>query len=185
MLIYTGIGSQKTPPDICILMTDLAKQLSRHWFLRSGYADGADRAFGKGAHLVNGPQVHYLPWKGFNSAPKCNPIFVALDQLPSELVAQATDMAARLHPNWNACSQGARKMHTRNMFQVLGNDLNTPADMVVCWTPRGSGSGGTGQAMRLAKQLDIPIFDLAITGMLDSLLIFVEEKEDIERSCYV
>jgi len=180
MLIYTGIGSQKTPPDMCMLMTDIAKQLAKRWFLRSGYADGADKAFGKGAYQVNAPQVHYLPWAGFNHAPKDNHIFKPLDKLPSHLVLQATEMAAQLHPNWAACGQGARKMHTRNMFQVLGDDLNTPTDMVVCWTPKGSGSGGTGQAMRLAKKLDIPVFDLAIAGTLEAMLIFVSEKENTE-----
>lgn len=181
MLIYTGIGSRKTPSDVCMLMSDIAKQLAKRWFLRSGYADGADKAFGKGAYQVNAQQVHYLPWAGFNNAPRNNNIFVSLDQLPRSVVIQAAEMAAQLHHNWAACSQGARKMHTRNMFQVLGDDLNTPTDMVVCWTPKGSGSGGTGQAMRLAKKLDIPVFDLAITGALDAMLIFASEKENMLR----
>ncbi len=45
-------------------------------------------------------------------------------------------------------------------FQVLGSDLETPVSFVVCWTIGGKISGGTGQALRIAKDLGIPIFNL-------------------------
>ena len=41
MKYYTGIGSRKTPDDICKLMTKVAAKLScDNWTLRSGGADG-------------------------------------------------------------------------------------------------------------------------------------------------
>ena len=68
-------------------------------------------------------------------------------------------MAAEFHPNWSACKQGARRLHARNCHQILGLDLKTPVDFVVCYTPNANRSGGTGQALRIAERLNIPIFD--------------------------
>ena len=42
-MIYTGIGSRKTPPGILAQMSELAAFLARSgWVLRSGGAPGAD-----------------------------------------------------------------------------------------------------------------------------------------------
>lgn len=54
---------------------------------------------------------------------------------------------------------GAKKLQARNSHQVLGLDLNTPSDFIICWTKGGKGIGGTGQALRIAKAYNIPIFD--------------------------
>jgi hypothetical protein len=70
------------------------------------------------------------------------------------------DMAKQFHPAWNRCSPGARKLHARNCFQVMGRDLNSPVDFIICWTRGGLGGGGTGQALRIAKHYNIPVFDL-------------------------
>ncbi len=54
----------------------------------------------------------------------------------------------------------------RNCYQVLGEDLSTPVDFVVCWTPDGAESetsrktGGTGQAIRIAADLGIRVYNL-------------------------
>ena len=57
-------------------------------------------------------------------------------------------------------SHAAQRLHARNCFQILGAKLDTPVSDVVCWTPNGSGSGGTGQAIRLAEMMNIPVWDL-------------------------
>ena len=55
---------------------------------------------------------------------------------------------------------GVKKLHTRNVAQVLGDDCSSPADAVICWTPDGSDSGGTGQAIRIAWAYNIRVFNL-------------------------
>jgi hypothetical protein len=50
---YTGIGARRTPSDVLDLMHSLAMRLSGGWVLRSGGADGADRAFEEGAAIVD------------------------------------------------------------------------------------------------------------------------------------
>lgn len=41
----------------------------------------------------------------------------------------------------------------------MGWDLSTLSDFVICYTKGGKGSGGTGQALRIAKVYNVPIFD--------------------------
>jgi len=75
-------------------------------------------------------------------------------------------MAEKFHPYWHNLSQGARKLQARNNYQVLGWDLNTPSEFIICWTKKGKGQGGAGQAIRIAKAYNIPVFD---AGRFDSI----------------
>lgn len=170
-LIYAGIGSRETPSNIIDMMYYIADYLSPNWTLRSGYADGADMAFASEVMLRKGNFEMYIPWSGFNGAPRNDPRFIVPDFTP-ELMA----LAEKFHPAWNKCSYGAKKLHARNGCQILGRDLKTPVNMVVCWTPGGKGGGGTGQAIRIAKSLDIPIFDLAIENKINELKRFIDGK---------
>ena len=70
------------------------------------------------------------------------------------------ELAKKYHPNWPACGKLARQFHARNMHQVLGPDLKSPSDFVICWTKDGKASGGTGQAIRVAEDFNIPVFNL-------------------------
>src|SRR3546814_13024461 len=49
---------------------------------------------------------------------------------------------------------------TRNMGQVLGPELDKPARFVMPWTVDGGATGGTGQAIRIANSLNIPVLNL-------------------------
>jgi hypothetical protein len=81
-----------------------------------------------------------------------------------------------MHPAWPRLSQGAQRLHARNCHQVLGLDLRTPSAFVVCWTPNGSGSGGTGTAIKLACSRNIPVFDLGKpSNDLEALHNFVKQ----------
>lgn len=63
---YAGIGSRETPPYVQKLMTEIAAVLEqRNFVLRSGGANGADKAFENG--VVNKQEAEiYVPWPGFN-----------------------------------------------------------------------------------------------------------------------
>jgi hypothetical protein len=148
--IYAGIGSRKTPVNVLEIMTQLANKLEDDgWILRSGGADGADTAFERGVKYGN--KEIYLPWAHFNG--NRSPLY-GVDQ-------PALEMAALFHPAWARCGAAARKFHARNCYQVLGRDLETPADMIVCWTPGAAITGGTGQALRIADARGIAIRNLA------------------------
>lgn len=174
---YTGVGSRETPDDVLELMATLAKKLAwSGWHLRSGHADGADLAFEVGAHSAiteyekvkhivgvreaAEPDI-FLPWASFNGGSA----YTAL----VEPYADAYQMAAGFHPGWDFLSMAARKLHARNCHQVLGVELDDPSEFLVCWTPDASGSGGTGQSIRVARANKVPVYDLGSAEQLDAL----------------
>ena len=156
MRIYAGIGSRRTPPGVLINMRRLAASLSDlGWRLATGGADGADTAFMAGA----GPQqtTIYLPWPGYNGIEGGNA--VVLDYQARQA---AERYAARVHPAWDRCGHGARKLHARNAAILLGPALDAPVDAVVCWTPGAQPTGGTATGIRIAEGLGIPVLNLAL-----------------------
>lgn len=146
---YAGIGSRETPKDVQSKMTEIASRLSLlDYVLYSGGADGADAAFELGA-------VHkkiFLPWNGFNGRVEDGNEYVVP---PINL-----DFVNRFHPKPTSLSQGGISLMGRNTYQVLGPNLNSPVDFVLCWTKDGKASGGTGQAIRIATHYKIPVFNL-------------------------
>lgn len=165
---YAGIGSRETPAHILDVMAQIAGRMAALDFvLRSGGAGGADTAFEQGCDAVSGPKEIFIPWDGFSGRTRATPgniVFVS---------RQAEAITAKFHPNWAACSQGARKLHARNVAQVLGTDLSTPSKMVICWTRNASGAGGTGQAIRIARSYGVPVFDLGCAKTLARLNKFI------------
>jgi hypothetical protein len=164
---YAGIGSRETPSDILEIMFGAAQLLATNGYtLRSGYADGADKAFEEGCDSVKGPKEIYLPWTGFNrSSPDTDGHYV----MGRKLTALAEIEASKYHPKWDELSRGVRLLMARNAYQILGPDLHTPTQFVICWTPNGSGKGGTGQSIRMADALKIPVVDLGHPMGMDHL----------------
>ena len=154
---YTGIGSRKTPLTHLAEMRTIAEDLAKRGYtLRSGGADGADSAFEQGCDSVRGAKEIYLPWRSFNGNRS------KLFNIPRETFL----IAAELHPAWASLSGGVRRLHARNMLQVLGQDLQTPSEFVVCWTPNGACIGGTATAIKLAQQHDIRVINMALEDFL-------------------
>lgn len=166
---YAGIGSRETPPGIEPMIDEVCKIMDKFgYILRSGAAPGADSMFEK---YTTGEKEIYLPWKGFNE----NISEFYLDNIDIEFVQKAKSMAIKYHPRWNSLSLAAKKLMTRNSFQVLGLDLQTPVSFVVCWTQGGKIAGGTGQALRIAKDLGIPIFNLYNKDCLHKIKIQISK----------
>lgn len=175
-LAYAGIGSRDSPPEVMGMMRGIASTLAqRQWLLRSGHAEGADTAFEEGCMSVQGAKEIYVPWQGFCKARHGVNDVYAIHVLKNHM--DALSIAAEVHPNWKACGSSVQMLHTRNVYQVLGLDLNSKASMVICWTKDGESSGGTGQAIRLAERLDIPVFNLFKADALDKLQDHVYEVE--------
>ncbi|MDD4081799.1 MAG: hypothetical protein PHD05_00295 [Sphaerochaetaceae bacterium] len=161
MKYYTGIGSRKTPKQILDLMFVAAKKLSDlNFILRSGGAIGADSAFENGA-----------------DPNKCE-IYTAKDA-----TIETFQIAQKFHPAWERCSNFVQKLHARNVFQILGKDLKTPSNFVICWTPDGATTheqrsvktGGTGLAISIACAYKIPVFNLYRDDHLTLLTKFCQK----------
>lgn len=150
---YAGVGSRSCPEDVIEEIKKLAQLLAeKDWLLRSGGADGADLAFEIGCDNVNGKKEIFLPWKSFNKS-------ISTLYNPTQ---QAFDTAATIHPVWDKLSYGAKKLHARNVHQVLGINVDEPADLLICWTPNGKIQGGTATAINLAIKYNIRVINLAI-----------------------
>jgi hypothetical protein len=164
---YAGIGSRETPPGIEPSIEEAAGFLGKMGFvLRSGGAPGADAMFEK---YCKGDMEIYLPWSKFND----NESDLIIDKMDQNLVFRAREIAKKYHPGWNYLSPAAKKLMARNTFQVLGYDLETPSSFIVCWTTGGKISGGTGQALRIAKDLGIPIFNLFNKDALHKIKVYI------------
>lgn len=159
---YAGIGSRSTPDDICALMQRVGEVLARRGFLlRSGGAIGADRAFESGARRAGGAVEIFRPDRARTAGEIATPRLPAWDR--------ALAIAAEHHPAWASLAPYVRALHARNVPQVLGPDLESPSAFVLCWTPTfklddagaiSAVSGGTGQAVRVARTCGVPIFHL-------------------------
>lgn len=170
-MIITGIGSRETPEAILREMTAIGtwcrkesiQNKSSIW-VRSGHADGADWAFESGEDHKQKPTfqmgaqqycIAYLPWDGFNKDHRSHAHF-KVPEFTKDLAA----LARKYHPKFDSLSQGAQKLQMRNGCQILGENLHTPVDLVVCWTKDGKDSGGTGQAIRIALDWGIPVINM-------------------------
>ena len=165
-IYYAGIGSRKTPEDVCRKMFTAGRAMAKLGFiLRSGGAKGADTSFESGvlaaAELkdsdaddsnVSSNSEIYLPRQGFNG--HRSPLYGSCKA--------ARQIAKEYHPRWDILSCLGRDFHARNVYQILGRDLRTPSRFVLCWTPGGKVTGGTGQALRIAQDHDIPILNFAV-----------------------
>lgn len=158
---YTGVGSRKTPESIKNIMTRLAKKLAADgWILRSGGAEGADKAFEAGA----------------GSAKE---IFYAADATAAAMLE-----AARFHPAWDRCSPYAQRLHGRNALQVLGRNLDSPSTFLVCWTPDGCTThawrtietGGTGTAISIADYHEVEVLNLARPEHLERAIKYLAKE---------
>lgn len=153
---YAGIGSRQTPVDVMTEMTSIASRLQDRYILNSGAAEGADKAFETG--VTNGNKNIFLAWRGFN-----NNTSTLYNVTPA-----AIEIAKQFHSRWDQLSQGAQKLMSRNVYQVLGEDLTSPVSFVLCWSPDGCEShktrnrltGGTGQAISIADTHGIPVINM-------------------------
>ncbi len=186
---YAGIGSRALPAVSEKLHIKIAFCLALDGYrLRSGGADGADTAFEAGADLAKQyieqilllkVPAHtlkriYLPWPGFNHR-EDSPACVALD------LSAAQRLSRQHHPSWALLSQAERKLMSRNAHQVLGDDLRSPVNFVICETPDAATtaeqtsrkSGGTGQAIRIASAFNVAVFNTRKP----------EHRQRLERYC--
>lgn len=178
---YTGIGSRETPEQILKLMHKIATKLCGDGYkLRSGAAGGADSAFQAGLGMLtedwerNAAMEIFIPWEGFSGYTSDMP---GIHCIKGAMKAKAAKIAESLHPAWERCSQGAKALHTRNIFQLLGPDLKSPSKFVICYAQpagtEGHVKGGTATAVRLALTHSIPVFNLHLSEHKQRLEEFI------------
>lgn len=147
-IFYAGIGSRITPTDVCDKFTLMASRLeTMGYILRSGGADGSDKAFEQG---VIDPQKKII-------------------YRPCHATPEAVELASGYHPAWHRCNEYVRSLHGRNAMIVLGEDLALPAQFVICWTKSGGLQGGTAMGMSIAYDNKIPVFNIRDESQWEAL----------------
>ena len=153
MRYYLGAGSRATPTTILEDMGKLASELENlGWTLRSGAAGGADTAFAEG---VKEKAQIWLPWDNFISKPNPNHTSYVMHKGDEE----AFESITKYHPKPDSLSKCGRYLMARNYRQIVGID-EPNSEFVVCWTKNGGINGGTGQAMRIAIDKNIKIYNM-------------------------
>lgn len=205
MKYYTGVGSRETPEHILKFIEQVAYWLAgRGYTGRSGSAAGADSAFEQGFNRhesVNGVSDYvsfeaYLPWKGFSDIHE-DTVHIVTPELPN--YNEAVEIASTIHPTWNRLGRGAKALHARNVYQVLGLDLNTPSCplcglnevqqaqpascVLFCYaqpTKNKQGivtgvKGGTNTAVQLAMKHNIQIYNFYVPEDIDKVKSMMEK----------
>lgn len=177
MKAYTGVGSRSTPIEVMKVMTALASKLEANgWILRSGAADGADTGFENGVTNPLNKEI-FIAWNGFSGRKETEE---GVYCLKGAITQQAESIASEVHPAWDRLSRGAKGLHSRNCFQVLGQDLKSPSKFLVCWAEidkHGVPKGGTRTAWVLATQNNIPCYNLVIPEHLERISRYLEGSE--------
>jgi len=155
MPAYAGIGARKTPEDVLEMMRLIAIRLaSIGYTLNTGAAKGADQAFANGALGGFGTVQLFLPWTTYEqewiSSLSGDVQLHVLQPADTEAYQSVYDY----HPYAQNLSGGIIKLHARNFCIMRG------VDKVFCWTPNGAITGGTGQAIRIALDRGIPVYNL-------------------------
>lgn len=166
---YAGIGSRETPGPAYKKMSEIAKLLEAHNFiLRSGGARGADTAFEESVSDKKNMHI-YLPKPMFNGHSLYDEGCIYIDEDKDIEDYRNAFESLQFHPTGFNMKLHVRNMMIRNYFQINGRISEELSSFVICWTPdaaNGSSirtsysSGGTGQAIRLAVNNDIPVYNL-------------------------
>lgn len=193
-LFFTGVGSRKagTREDLIRIGTICRKMVAFGGVLRSGGATGADTIFETaheyflridkyGGCIPNHRRSEiYTPWAGYYSDCCDDSDVIDLESVDVGLVHTAYEIAKSIHPAWGSLSEGGRKLHARNVLQVLGKDLKTPSALLVCVAPtndprrRGVPVGGTRTAWKVAELHGIDCYNISIDSHYRSLLNFLD-----------
>lgn len=174
MKYYSGIGSRKTPVEIRSVLTEIAEKLAKKGYvLRSGGAAGADQSFEAGCLNAGGAMEIFLPWNKYEGKTADQSQYMYTRELDYNSYSIAKRLAETYHPTWDTLTNSVKQLHTRNVHIVLGVQCDTPSRFVVCYT-EDENYGGTSQALRIARQLEIPVFNLAKDNSVPDLVSFLK-----------
>ena len=177
MKSYAGIGSRNITNQEKEIIKKISSLLSKlHYLCYSGNADGSDIAFQENC---SGQCVVFLPWDGFNkdkfdydNKSLCKNYYVAGNS------DAGLESVEKFHPNPSVLSRGGRSLMCRNYYQIMGWYYIYPrVDFVICCADEdinGNVLGGTGQATRIAKSLNIPIFNIRNKNWKDNFKTFLK-----------
>lgn len=156
-MILTLVGSRVAPVRHLSIAKDLGRELGkRGHFARSGGAIGMDSAWLEDYDpsltvVYRNDYKLYHPHKT-----------VSLLDLPPDIEHECISIARSVVPWLDDLSYYGRTLHARNVLQLLGDDLQSPSDLVIYYAKEHNGNiyGGTRTAVLLANRYKIPTSNL-------------------------
>lgn len=156
---YAGIGARDTPPAVIKKMERIGFLMGKAGVtLRSGGAIGADTAFEDGAKAAGSARQIFFPKRVLNGR-TANGDDLILKITPAHL-ALAEKHYRHSRQTFAQAPEWTQSLMARNGSQVLGENLDSPSGLVLCYTSNGGIKGGTGQALRIAEDENIPVINL-------------------------
>jgi hypothetical protein len=161
---YAGIGTRDLTIGEHLVIGKVAKLLANmNVLLYSGNAPGSDQAFQKAS---NGKNIVFIPWDGFEQISfdykKESIGYYVMGNSP-----EGQKSIDQFHPAPMSLSRGARSLMARNYHQIVGTGSYPTVSFVVCCADPKSNNevaGGTGQAVRIANSMKIPVFNIRADG---------------------
>lgn len=162
----TFVGSRKVTRQGLSLGLQAKEILVKNGcILRSGNALGFDQIVSM--YVSKSQREIYLPYPKFGPCSSDLTDAVILDSFWSTY-PKAKEMVWKFHPLRRKLPSSILSYLIRDVYQVLGKDLQNPSSLVVCWTPDGASNsqectkttGGTGMAIRIADAYGIPVMNL-------------------------
>lgn len=179
---YAGIGSRETPRDVLKTSISFANILAELGYgLSSGGCPlGMDAACLEGAYkhrtFDKSQNRIYLSWNGMANW-RHDPSVGLYDAQRFSNYEEAQAIGLRMRGSWNGLGRGGIAHHSRNPYQVLGDDLKSPVDFVFTWAipvgKNGNVKGGTGTAVKLALENNIPVYNLYYDEMRERIEHFI------------
>lgn len=163
-VIVAVIGARAAPEEVCQFTKQFVRRLvaddTYDFYFRGGGAKGMDDA---GMHGGGLRHVLYLPKPGHRG----------LQSRYDTPTPEAYEIASHFHPAWQYLPEFHKALMARNVHVILGQTLNKPVNVVLCWTEDGCehdrertpDTGGTGHAISVASHYNIPVVNICCYGM--------------------
>lgn len=183
------IGSRRAPQPILDLLSLTGEALCDSGVaLTSGDADGCDKAGVEGAMRSSswplvGARV-YLPWNGIKypstGLQRWADNQIYFDASKFENYEDAKAIAFEARGSFEGLGRGGIAMQSRNPYQILLDDLNTPVASCIFWAEtigkKGNVKGGTNTAYQVARRFNVPTINLYTDEGMEKILAFLKKK---------
>lgn len=172
---YALAGNQDFPDSLKPVLSRILKYLERaEYTMRCGGMDGIEDFAEK---ETTKHEIH-LPWREF--ANKQSKFTFTTDR--------AMAVAKKFFPAFDGLKPAAQKFLAKNVRVLMGNNVNSPALFLLCWTEDGVESikdktartGFTGHPIAIASALGIPIFNLGKADAEQRLTFYIESVYNVE-----
>jgi len=168
------IGTRDPSGPQIRIVREIVESLDKGSVVVSGCADGIDKVAIEHARNLGISTEGHVPWPSYNSQIQglCKVVHVL--SMSDQAAFASVD---KYHPAPGYLSMGARKLHGRNYRIIFG------CDSVIAAPSNKRGLGGTGQGIRIALGLGIPLTIIGNNGVkdvdlntFDAIVAFVQQN---------